>query len=58
MSTYATKSNDSHLPCVDKIAFDTKEQAEATAIVSEHRYGSELGVYRCQHCDLWHLATA
>jgi hypothetical protein len=45
------------LPCADKMAFDTLEAAQATATVSEHRYGSKLKVYKCRHCDLYHLAS-
>lgn len=45
------------LPCADKIAFDTPEAAQATATVSRYRYGSKLKVYRCRHCQLYHLAS-
>lgn len=48
---------DESLPCADKLAFDTKEQAEATATVSEYNYGGKLKAYRCRYCDLWHLST-
>lgn len=45
------------LPCADKLAFETVEAAQATAMVSEHHYGTKLKVYRCRHCQLYHLAT-
>ena len=45
------------LPCVDKIAFDTPEAAQATSTVSEWRYGGKLKVYKCRHCHLYHLAS-
>ena len=46
------------LPCADKIAFDTKKQAEATATTSEYWYGRRPHAYRCRHCHLWHLSTS
>ena len=46
------------LPCVDKLAFDTVQQAEASAVVAEHQHGSKLKVYKCRECDLWHLSSA
>jgi hypothetical protein len=45
------------LPCSDKLAFDTKKQAEDTATVVEYRYGSTVHAYRCQYCHLWHLSS-
>lgn len=45
------------LPCADKLGFDTAEAARATATVSEYRYGSQLKVYRCRHCQLFHLSS-
>jgi len=45
------------LPCADKLAFDTPEAAQATATVSEHRYGGRLKVYRCRYCGLYHLSS-
>jgi len=46
------------LPCADKLAFDTKKAAEATANVVDYRYGSKVHAYLCGHCNLWHLASA
>ena len=45
------------LPCSDKIAFDTRREANAAANVAEYQYGNKLRSYRCRHCDLWHLAS-
>jgi hypothetical protein len=45
------------LPCHEKLAFNTKEEAEATGTVARYRYGSKLKAYRCKHCQLWHLAS-
>lgn len=45
------------LPCADKLAFDTKEQAEAAATVAEYQHGTKLKPYVCNHCGLWHLST-
>jgi hypothetical protein len=46
------------LPCADKLAFETVKAAQATATVSQHRYGSKLKVYKCRYCHLYHLATS
>lgn len=45
------------LPCSEKLAFDTKKQAEAAAVVANYQHGAELHVYVCRHCGLWHLAS-
>lgn|GEM_PF-846925 len=45
------------LPCHDKLAFDTKKQAETTATVVEYRYGSTVRAYHCRYCHLWHLSS-
>jgi hypothetical protein len=45
------------LPCKDKLAFDTKKEAEATANVVQYRYGAKVHVYKCRHCGLWHLSS-
>lgn len=46
------------MPCSDKISFDTRQAAEATATTSEFWYGHRPHAYRCRHCGLWHLSTA
>lgn len=46
------------LPCRDKLAFATREQAEAIAAVNAYRYaGTKLRAYMCRHCGLWHLSS-
>jgi hypothetical protein len=43
--------------CIDKMAFDTKSEAENAARVAEFQRGSKLKVYRCKECKLWHLSS-
>jgi hypothetical protein len=45
------------LPCADKLALDSKKQAEAAATVAFHQHGTKLTPYICQYCGLWHLKT-
>lgn len=45
------------LPCDDKLVFDTKKDAEATANVAHYRYGTKLKAYVCRYCGLWHLSS-
>lgn len=45
------------LPCVDKLAFDTKRDAQTAVLVAFHQHGTKLKVYLCRFCKLWHLAT-
>ncbi|HET6924409.1 MAG TPA: hypothetical protein VFH39_01090 [Candidatus Saccharimonadales bacterium] len=45
------------LPCADKLAFDTKKQADTAANVAAYQHGTKLKSYRCRHCKLWHLAS-
>lgn len=47
----------SDLPCRDKLAFATREQAEAVATVNAYRYGGKLHAYICRFCHLWHLSS-
>lgn len=53
MTTPTTPANN----CDDKLAFDSKEQAEATAATAEWQHGTKLKVYQCKNCSLFHLAT-
>jgi hypothetical protein len=46
------------LACADKMAFDTKKQAEATALTADWQHGAQLKAYLCPHCNLWHLSSA
>ena len=48
---------DDDLPCVDKLAFDTKEQAKGAGLTAEYQHGTKLKVYVCTYCHLWHLAS-
>jgi hypothetical protein len=50
-------SDENKLPCAEKLAFNTRKEAQGTATVSEWRYGGNLKVYKCRHCHLFHLAT-
>jgi hypothetical protein len=43
--------------CVDKMSFDTKKEAENTAVIVEHQRGTKLRVYKCRQCQLWHMAS-
>lgn len=45
------------LPCADKLTFDTKKEAEATALAADWQHGASLKPYRCRHCNLWHLSS-
>jgi len=45
------------LPCSEKLAFESREAAEGAAVYAQHRHGTKLKVYKCRHCDLWHLAS-
>ena len=40
-----------------KICYDSKEEAEAAALVAEydHKINKELSVYKCEYGDHWHL---
>lgn len=43
--------------CQDKMVFDTKDEAENAATVAEFQRGSNLKVYKCRECHLWHLSS-
>jgi hypothetical protein len=48
---------ESLMPCHEKRAFMTREQAEAAAAVDAYRYVSSLKAYQCRYCGLWHLSS-
>lgn len=49
---------ESDLPCQDKMAFITKDEAEGAAVMAQHRYGGiKPSVYKCKYCEEWHLST-
>ena len=50
--------NDSDYPCANKLAFDTKKDAEGAKVTASSRYGSSLHVYKCRYCGLWHIASS
>lgn len=50
-------SGEETLPCNDKLAFDTRQQAEAAATVAQYQHGSSLKAYICRYCGLWHLSS-
>lgn len=52
------ETDENALPCAEKLAFDTQKQAQAAATVAEYQHGTQLKPYHCQHCQLWHLASA
>ncbi|MEI6237171.1 MAG: hypothetical protein WCP03_01040 [Candidatus Saccharibacteria bacterium] len=43
--------------CEEKLAFDTKEQAQASAVVVKYQHGTKVKPYFCEKCGLWHLAS-
>jgi hypothetical protein len=45
------------LACTDKLRFDSREEAEASAVAIEHQRGTILKAYQCRECRLWHLAS-
>jgi len=45
------------LPCADKLAFDTKKEAQTAALVADFQHGAKVKAYMCRYCSLWHLAT-
>jgi hypothetical protein len=51
------EDEENKLPCSEKMAFDTKKEAEATALAADWQHGATLKVYECRHCGLWHLAS-
>lgn len=46
------------LPCADKLAFDTRRQAQATATTAQYQNGADVKPYKCTYCKLWHLSTS
>jgi hypothetical protein len=43
--------------CNGKMAFDTEKEAQTSATVAKHQRGTDLKVYKCKSCDLWHLSS-
>jgi hypothetical protein len=49
--------SESIFPCAEKLAFETKRQADAAAVVAAYQHAAKLRTYLCQYCKLWHLAS-
>jgi hypothetical protein len=45
------------LPCADKLVFESEKDARVASLVALYQHGTQLKVYRCKHCQLWHLAS-
>ncbi len=45
------------LPCADKLTFDSQKEALDQARVIKWQRDTELKVYRCRYCGLWHLSS-
>lgn len=45
------------LPCAEKLTFDTKKAAQASATTAGFHYAGKVKPYKCSYCNLWHLAT-
>ena len=45
------------LPCSEKLVFDDKKSAEASAVTIDWQRGIPLKAYKCQHCGLLHLSS-
>lgn len=50
-------SDEIKLPCVDKMVFDTKKEAQTASLTADWQHGARLKAYKCKHCHLWHLAS-
>lgn len=48
---------DPALPCSDKLAFDTKQEATGSAVAVRYQRGTKLRPYKCKYCGLWHLTS-
>lgn len=48
---------DDQQDCTGKLAFSTKDAAEAEARTLKFRRGLDLKVYKCRDCGLWHLSS-
>jgi hypothetical protein len=52
-----SEENKDELPCADKMVFDTRLQAQATATAADWQHGSTLKAYKCRYCHLYHLSS-
>lgn len=54
----STNNNEDQLyPCSEKLAFDTKKEAETSALVAKFQHGASLKAYKCRYCGLWHMSS-
>lgn len=44
--------------CAQKLVFNSRKEAEASAVALEHQRGVKLKAYKCRHCGLWHLSSS
>jgi hypothetical protein len=51
------EASSAQLPCADKLAFDTRDQAAVSVNVTQYQRGLTVRPYRCRHCGLWHLTS-
>jgi hypothetical protein len=51
------EENKDELPCADKMVFDTRVQAQATATAADWQHGATLKAYKCRYCHLYHLSS-
>lgn len=51
------ESEDTTLPCANKMTFDTSKEAMASVTTAQWRHGGSLKAYRCKYCLLWHIAS-
>ena len=48
---------DNALPCVEKMVFNTRKEAQAVGTAADWQYGGSLTAYKCQYCHLYHLSS-
>lgn len=45
------------LPCHEKMVFESKLAAEGVAAAAKWQHNADVKPYKCQYCNLWHLAS-
>jgi len=50
--------SDQELACADKLAFDSEKEAKAAATFAKWSHSTNLKVYKCIDCGLWHLSSS
>lgn len=51
------ESEKTPLPCAEKLTFNTKDEADASAAAVRYQRGTKLRAYECRYCRLWHLTS-